>query len=71
MSRPRKTFADQLDEWAEIAPAEDIHSAALHLNVWARVRRLGFRIDIKQAKGAATPLLDDFDSHKNLVERHK
>lgn len=49
MSRPKKTFADALDIFMETASEDEIRGIVASVAVWARVRRLGFRVYIEDA----------------------
>ncbi len=58
MSRPRQQFADTLDEYLENASELEVRDVISTIRTWARWKKLGFRVEIKDMKMAETPLLD-------------
>lgn len=54
----RITFADRLDEFLDSASEQEVRDVAVSVATYARWKKLGFRVEIKQAKESSTPLLD-------------
>lgn len=50
MSRRKGTFADALDIFGETGSEQEVRDAANQLGVWARVRKLGFKVKVEDAK---------------------
>ncbi len=62
MSRPKGTFTDRLDEYLENASELEVRDLVSTIRTWARWKKLGFRVEIKDVKMAETPLLDEAKS---------
>ena len=52
MSRPKKPFADILADWAEEADPQEFRDSIVMLSVYARQRKLDFKIRVETVKPA-------------------
>lgn len=55
---PEELLDREMESATPAGCTEAIRGLVCSMNVWARVRKLGLRVEIKQVKDAALPLLD-------------